>query len=115
MRSERLFAACGALCVGAHVEAEVDAAEDRLRVTPLSLAPVVQDLPLVDPDLGADVRAVPTVGEARRCPERSPLAEPADPDRDTRLQRLRIVRRVLKREVRAGKIRAATLGIQQQA
>src|SRR5688572_18623282 len=68
--------------VGAEVEAEVHRAHDRLRIAPLGLAPPVQHVTLVLPVLGADVGAVPAVGELGRRPERALLAPPADPDGD---------------------------------
>src|SRR5216117_4574094 len=110
-----LFSAQSPLGVRAQVEAEVDGPQDGLRVAPLLLAPLVQHLALRDPLLGADVGRVPAVGVARGRPERPLLAAAPDPDGDARLERLRIVRRVLEPEVRAVKARAARFGVEEHA
>src|SRR5512146_2588795 len=85
--AEGLLPTRHALGVGAEIEAEVDRAEDRLRVTSFPLAPLGEHLALPLPLRGADVRAVPAVGVLRGGAERALLAAPADPDRDAGLQR----------------------------
>src|SRR5207244_10290022 len=74
VRLEDLLAARRPLGVGAEVEAEVDGAEDRLRVALLRLAPLIEHLALVDPLVGPDVRRVPAVGELRGGAQRALLA-----------------------------------------
>src|SRR5437660_5093922 len=104
----------GALGVHSEIEAEVHRAQDRLRVAPLGLAPAVEHLALVLPVVGADVGAVPPVGVLGGRPERALLAAPADPDGDSRLQRLGVVGSVRHPDVLALEARAPLLGVQQQ-
>src|SRR5262249_2327356 len=111
---EDLFAAGGALRIGAEIEAEVHAAHDRPRVTPFLLAPLVEDLALVLPVVGADVGAVPPVGVLRRGTERPLLPSPTDPDGNAGLERLGEIRRIGHTEVLALKVRAPLLGIEEQ-
>jgi hypothetical protein len=112
---EHLLAAGGAPGVGAEVEAQVDRAHDRGRVAAFRLAPRGQHVALVLPVLGPDVGGVPAIGVLRGGPQGALLPAAADPDRDARLERLRVVRRVGHREVLALKVRAALLGIEQHA
>src|SRR6266849_979912 len=112
---EALFSAGRALGVGTHVEAEVDRPRDRLRIAILGLAPLVEHPALVGPLVHADVGRVPAVRVFRGRAQGTLLTLSADPDRDPRLQRLGKVRRVLEPEVLALKIRAAPLGIEQEA
>src|SRR5882762_5761821 len=56
---EDLLAAGGPAGVGSEIEPEIDGTEDRPGVATFLLAPLVQDLALRDPLLGADVGGVP--------------------------------------------------------
>src|SRR2546423_287109 len=67
------------------------------------------------PILRTDVGAVPSVRVLRGRAQGAFLAAPSDPDRDARLQRLRIVRRVGDLEVLAFETRAALLGVEEHA
>src|SRR5262249_55115641 len=71
--------------VGADGEAHVAGTNDRPRITPLLLAPVVQRGVAHDVELGRQERHVPAVGVARDHAEQSPLALPADPQPEARL------------------------------
>src|SRR5215831_348042 len=112
---EDLVRAGGALRIRPQVEAEVHRAHDRLRIALLRLAPLVENAALVLPVVGADVRAVPPVGELRRRAERALLAAAADPDGDSRLERLRVVRRVRDLKVLALEVGAPLLRIEEHA
>src|SRR5262245_12797092 len=111
---EDLLAAGGALRIGAEIEAEVHAAHDRPRVTPFLLAPLVEDLALVLPVVGADVGAVPPVGVLRRGTERPLLTSPADPDLNAGVKRDEKIRRFGNAQVHSLEVGALLLGIEEQ-
>src|SRR5262249_3249995 len=81
--------------VGADGEAHVAGTNDRPRITPLLLAPVVQGGVAHGGERGRREGRVPAVGVARDHAEQSPLALPADPQPEARLHRPRLAERVV--------------------
>ena len=105
MRLEDGLAPLDALGVGAQVEADVDGARDGPGVPALLRAPVVEDRVLGLPRGRIDVGRVPAVGVLRRRPDRTLLAEAADPDGQAPLDGLGIATRVVELEVLALEVR----------
>src|SRR3972149_6965423 len=90
---------------GAHVEADVDRAEDPGGIAPLLLAPLVQDLALAPEGVGGNVGGVPAVGVLGDRAERPFLSEAADPDPQMPLQRFGITPGLVELEVAPAEVR----------
>src|SRR3990172_6246244 len=100
-----LFLPLRRLLGGAHVEADVDRAEDPGGIAPLLLAPLVQDLALPPEGVGGNVGGVPAVGVLGDRAERPFLSEAADPDPQMPLQRFGITPGLVELEVATAEVR----------
>src|SRR6266550_2216987 len=105
---ERLVPLCAGL-VSAHVETDVDRADDRRGIAADLGAPRVEHVALACPVRGRQVRCVPAVGEPGCRAQRPFLAGASDPERESCLERLRIVRGVHEAVVRAVEVGATSI------
>src|SRR5438477_3247391 len=95
--------------IGAHVKADVNRAHDRRRIAAAFGTPRIQHLALALPFGRREIRRVPAVGESRRRPQCSFLSRASDPERESCLDRLRVVRRIDEPEMRAVEVGATTI------
>src|SRR2546430_14584659 len=99
----------GAGLVSAHVEPDVDRPDDRRGIAADLGAPRVEHVALACPVRGRQVRCVPAVGEPGCRAQRPFLAGASDPERESCLERLRIVRGVHEAVVRAVEVGATSI------
>ena len=95
--------------IGAHVKADVNRAHDRRRIAADFGTPRIQHLALALPFGRREIRRVPAVGESRRRPQCSFLPRASDPERESCLDRLRVVRRIDEPVMRAVEVGATTI------